>query len=135
MKYRRKNLLSLVLFFLFTSQAIAEDSICQKSPFVKGACFNVLGVLNVYNGWPPPLRIEPNSKGNLYAIGPVENELMPTSIAKILPSEVEGEFELCPFNETTSVPYDERKIEMVCIQAVRNAQYWDQKTGTKKKLK
>ena len=134
MKTHPKILSSLILVFLFVSPVIAEDSKCLKSPLVKGACFKLVGTLNVYNGWPPSLRIEPKSKGKLYGIGPEENELIPAKIARILPSEVEGEFEVCPFNETLSVPYDERKIEMICIQDVKNATYWDGKTKTKKKL-
>ena len=126
--------ISLTLSFLFTSSATAQESQCQKSPIVNGACFKVVGTLELYNGWPPALRIEPKTKGKLYGIGPKDRELIPNNIAKVLPSKVEGEFEVCPFNETTSVPYDERKIEMVCIQKVRNAWYWDSKTDSKKKL-
>ena len=113
---------------------MAQDSQCQKSPLVKGSCFEIVGTLQVYNGWPPVLRIESKTKRKLYGIGPVDRELIPNNVTKVLPSKVEGEFEVCPFNETISVPYDERKIEMVCIQEVRNAWYWDHNTGTKKKL-
>lgn len=81
------------------------------------------------------IRIESKSKDKLYGVGPEENEIIPTRLKKILPSEVEGEFLVCPFNETASVPYDERKIEMICIQEVTNASYWDRKTDAKKKLK
>lgn len=130
-----KQTIFIILVLIFVSSyASAGGPICETSPLVKGECFTVYGTLYVYNGWPPNLRIE--SKDNkLYGVGPSENELIPESIKQVLPSKIEGEFELCPFGETTTVPYEEREIEMVCIKSVRNAWYWDRDSGEKKKLK
>ena len=110
-------------------------SSCKASPLVKGACFMVTGTLSVFNGWPPFLRIETDNKEKMYGIGPVENELVPTEISSVLPNEIKGEFEVCPFAESTSVPYDPRPIEMVCVETVKNARYWDDKTGKDKEIK
>lgn len=102
---------------------------------VKGECFEAEGLLKFYNGWPPYMRIETKNKDIIYGVGPVENEYIPASIKSVMPSTIEGKFELCPFNETTSVPYDDRIIKMVCIKSVSDAWYWDKDAGEKKKLK
>jgi len=124
----------IVAFLLLASPAIGDDTTCETSPLVKGECFKVVGSLYTFNGWPPSLRIELKDK-RLFGVGPNENELIPEKIREVLPTRIDGEFELCPFGYSTSVPYDERKIEMVCIKSVQNAWYYDRDTSEKKKLK
>lgn len=131
----KQTIYFIILVFIFvTSCASAGGLICETSPLVKGKCFTVYGTLYSYDGWPPYLRIESKDK-KLYGVGPPENELIPQSIQQVLPTKIEGEFEVCPFDETTLVPYEEREIEMVCIKSVRNAWYWDRNSGEKKELK
>jgi hypothetical protein len=131
----KQSILGVIMFFLFTNgSALASEPSCKISPLVKGKCFTIVGTLHFYNGWPPFLRIESKNE-MLYGVGPVENELIPKSIRKVFPNEIEGQFEFCPFGETTSVPYEKRKIEMGCIESVQNAWYYDGKSGKKRKLK
>jgi len=124
----------LTLLILMTTNALADESACEKSPLVKGKCFAIVGSLYSYNGWSPYIRIKAENK-KIYGVGPAEHELIPKSIRQLLPTQIEGQFELCPFGETTSVPYEKEMIEMVCIKSVHNAWYLDRKSGKKKKLK
>jgi hypothetical protein len=131
---KRLALSVIVGLLLIGDYALADEPACENSPLVKGNCFMVSGTLYTYDGWPPFLRIESEDK-KLYGVGPVESELIPPNIRQLLPTQIEGQFELCPFGETTSVPYDKRKIHMVCIKAVRNAWYYDRETSERTKLK
>ena len=121
-------LLVAIGFLLVPANVFADEPTCENSPLVKGKCFLVLGKLYSYSGWPPFLRIESEEK-KLYGVGPAENELIPINVRAVLPTEIEGRFELCPFSETTLVPYDKRKIHMVCIKSVQDAWYYDKETN------
>jgi hypothetical protein len=127
---------TIILCFILTvvficSNIKAKENTCVNSPLRKGECFLIEGNLLTYNGWPPALRIEDKSSKRIFGVGPVDNEIAPDYVLKVLPTKIEGTFYLCPFNETTSVPYDKREIEMVCIQSVTNGNYWywNSKTG------
>lgn len=120
--------------FSVTSYRPLNNLRCDNSPLVKGSCFTVTGSFYFNNGWPPYFRIESKEK-KLYGIGPIEAELIPEIIRKVLPSRIEGDFELCPFGSSMKVPYEEREFEMVCIQSVKNAQYMNMRTGATTTLK
>ena len=130
-----KNETALSPLTSIASGAVSEECPeCEQSDLVRGSCFRVAGELQFYNGWPPFLRIEPEHRDTVYGVGPVENELVPVSVRAVMPTMIEGNFELCPFNESTSVPYDDRVIQMVCIKSVSDAWYWDGDTGERKRL-
>jgi hypothetical protein len=127
-------LLIVAGLLLAGGDVLADEPNCENSTLVKGKCFVVSGKLYSYNGWPPFLRIESKDK-KLYGVGPVESELIPAEVRSVLPTEIEGRFELCPFRETTSVPYEKRKIHMVCIKSVRDAWYYAREANEERKLK
>jgi hypothetical protein len=135
MDFLRPVLISFLLILLPSLLTGEECVKCSQSVLVKGSCFEVQGTLKLYNGWPPNLRIETENQEIVYGVGPVENEYMPASIFAVLPTSIEGKFKLCSFDNTTSIPSDDRKILMVCIKSVSDAWYWDIDTREKKKLK
>jgi hypothetical protein len=79
-------------------------------------CHLVVGVLNVWNGWPPNLRIEAND-GVIYGVPEAdEQSLIPDNlVGRLAKGPVSGGFTVCPLGHTTSVPYDERPIVLVSI--------------------
>ena len=128
-----KIIIYLAVLFSLASTGVAEECTeCVQSDLVKGKCFEVKGEIYIYNGFPPNMRIE--TKDKIYGVGPIENEFVPASVRAVMPTSIEGTFVLCPFNQTITLPNDDVIIEMVCIKSVKNAWYWDQKTGEKKKL-
>ncbi len=130
-----KPMIHLSILLSLASSGVAEECTeCVQSDLVKGECFEVKGELSIYDDFPPYLRIETESKDKVFAVGPDENEFVPATVKAVIPTSIEGTFVLCPFKQTTTVPFDSRIIEMVCIKSVKDAWYWDKETGEKKKL-
>lgn len=84
-------------------------------------CQNITGTLRVWNGWPPPLRIEA-SDGVVYGV-PEEmggdNQVPAALLERIKSGEtaIAGTYTVCPVGKTAWVPYDEREILLVSISA------------------
>lgn len=87
-------------------------------------CRNITGTLRVWNGWPPPLRIE-TSDGVIYGV-PEEmggHKQVPAALLKRISSgetAIPGTYTVCPVGKTARVPYDEREIVLVSISAYEN---------------
>jgi hypothetical protein len=104
-------LLTLTLIF---DDAAAATQRCERSALVQGPCIEVTGMLRWWHTWPPFLRIESDSI--IYGIWPPEHENVPEMIRDIRPYSTRGTYLLCPLNKVATVPYDQRSIELYCIE-------------------
>lgn len=50
---------------------------CERGPLIRGRCIEVVGDLEIWNGWPPNLGIEAKKNHKLYGIGPIETDVFP----------------------------------------------------------
>ena len=112
-----------LLMFLVPCFASAEPGdVCEGGKLVRGPCIELTGELQIWNGWPPWLRIEADHR--LYGVGPIEHEIFPKNLASALPAlarataRVEGAFRVCPLGEQARVPYLDDPIPLYCIERV-----------------
>lgn len=113
-------LASHVLVVLAATATAGPGDRCEGSPLVQGSCFSIRGEMNVWNGWPPYLRIE--SAGRVYGVGPVENEIFPAAWSAFMPAAVRGDFRICPLGKESKAPYLEKPIALYCIESATNAE-------------
>jgi len=79
-------------------------------------CVEVKGEFNVWNGWPPALRLH-DTQNNIYYGIPDDVEVSKEIIERIKKSEpVKGMFCLEDLNEETHVPYQDSPIKLVKIK-------------------
>lgn len=95
----------IISALLFSCLVSAKDS--------ENVCFKVKGETQFKNGWPPNLIVSDGNKW--WGIGPIENEDYPKSLE--MPPPRKGIFELCSLNETVSVPYEEKPIQLFKIKS------------------
>ena len=103
--------LALVCIF---DDAVAATKRCERSTVVQGPCIVVTGTLKWWHNFPPFLRIE--SDDRIYGIWPPAHENVPQMIRALRPFSTRGNYLLCPLNQTATVPYDQRPIELFCIE-------------------
>ena len=104
-------LLAVALAF---DTAAAATKRCELSSAVQGPCILVNGTLKWWHNWPPFLRIEADDR--IYGIWPPEHENVPKTIRDLRPYSTRGSYLLCPLNQFANVPYDQRSIELYCIE-------------------
>jgi len=111
MRMRAPFLVATVLVFSMPSLGSAEDALPP--------CSFVSGVLELWNGWPPPIRIV-GADGVVYGVPEPENDqqFVPEELLTLLKegkAPISGGFTVCPLGGTTAVPSDERPIVLVSI--------------------
>jgi hypothetical protein len=109
-----KSLAFILALALIFDDAVAATKRCELSLAVQGPCILVKGTLKWWHSWPPFLRIE--SDNTIYGIWPPEHENAPRRILDIRPYSTRGTYLLCPLNKVTNLPYDQRSIELYCIE-------------------
>jgi len=109
-----RSLTLILAFALVFDDAAAATRRCELSAVVQGPCVVIKGTLKWWHTWPPFLRIE--SDDRIYGIWPPEHENAPKVIRDLRPYATRGTYLLCPLNKVTNVPYDERPIELYCIE-------------------
>lgn len=109
-----RSLVFVSLLALISNGAVAATKRCELSSEVQGPCIVVNGTLKWWHRWPPYLRIEADER--IYGIWPPEHENVPKVIQDLRPYSTRGSYLLCPLNKVTNVPYDQRPIELYCIE-------------------
>ena len=109
-----RSLAFLLTLTLICNDAVAATKRCERSALVQGPCIEVSGMLKWWHNWPPFLRIESDSI--IYGIWPPEHENAPEMIRDIRPLSTRGTYLLCPLNKVATLPYDQRSIELYCIE-------------------
>jgi hypothetical protein len=104
----------LLALALILEPAAAATKRCERSQDVQGPCIVIKGTLKWWHNYPPLLRIE--SDDIVYGIWPPEHENAPELIRELRPYSTRGSFVLCPLNKVTNVPYDQRSIELYCLE-------------------
>ena len=110
-------LLLILACTLVFEDAAAASRRCAGSSLVQGPCLEVRGTLQWWRRLPPFLRIE--SGDLIYGIWPPEHENVPKVIKELAPYSTRGVYLLCPLNQVARVPYDERPIELYCIEKAK----------------
>ena len=77
------------------------------------------GELQLWNGWPPNVRLSAN--GVLYGVGRGEGEDLPDAILSRLTKDgmIKGRMRICSLGDEVRVPYQERALPLVCIEALK----------------
>jgi hypothetical protein len=91
----------------------------EGTPRVHGACYEVEGELQLWNGWPPNVRL--NVNGVMYGVGHGEGEDLPEAIMSRLTKDggIKGTMRVCSLGDEIQVPYQEKPLPLVCIEALR----------------
>ena len=120
----RKRVLATVIVLKLVPGLCAvagENDKCEGGPLVRGRCIEVVGDLEIWNGWPPNMRIEASHK--LYGVGPIEKEIYPDYLGPYIFKELSGTFRICPLGKNAAVPYLDEPIPLYCLVGVTNGTY------------
>ena len=103
--------------------ATASNYSDQCAALAHAQCFIVAGERQVWNGWPPNLRIESSDKERVFGLPYSDDDALPKPIQAVVESTSQravGKFLLCPLGARMSVPYDDRPIEVVCFRSMES---------------
>ena len=110
----------LYIFIIIVAMVLLlGDTFCKISFAVD--CQNVEGQIQIWNGWPPWIRIESKDKKSVFGIETDEavtkSVFMPASLLQKLQTNgsLDGTFCIMPTGAQTSVPYYERAIKYVKV--------------------
>ena len=121
MQIHMGNKFAAILAILLASPVWANHrddkprAVCAQSQIVEKKCRTVEGVLEVFNGT-PSVRLSIKGRKKIYAVGPPENELLPSALReKLTPeSKTEGKFFICKINRKIKNGFQE-----ICIDSYR----------------
>ena len=90
---------------------------CEGGKLVRGACSNVVGELQLWNGWPPNVRIAVSD--SVFGVGLEEDGVMPDSARAALrkADRVQASFRICPTGDQVTIPDWPKLVPIVCVEA------------------
>jgi hypothetical protein len=105
-------------------QSEQEKGICQGKVESMLRCHWIDGSVAIYNGT-PSIRIHQLRSKRVYAVGPAEQELIPSELKSklTLNNAIDGKFRICPF-----VSGKQKGLRSVCVDEVKILKITDNPT-------
>lgn len=92
-----------------------DREVCKERAESLGRCHWINGTISIYNGT-PSVRIRQHGSKHMYAVGPSENEWMPSDLkAKLtIDNAIDAKLKICPFRAQ-----NQRGLRVVCIDEAK----------------
>lgn len=109
-------LLSAVSAFADAQEAPdANRAVCKGRVEYAQQCKWIEGTISIYNGT-PAVRIHQRGSNRVYAVGPSEQELMPSDLKSKLTvdNEIDARFRVCPVSKK-----NQKGLRVVCVDEAK----------------
>ena len=109
----------LIFIFIIIVAGLSGTAFCKSS--LAAECQNIEGQIQLWNGWPPWIRIESSDKKRVFGIDTNEevtkSDFIPSDLLnKLLThASLEGTFCIKLTGGQTTVPYDDRVINYIKV--------------------